>query len=120
MALKRVNPIILFGQLAASNTDILNGTRLATTPYPGIMTFKYAATVALLSTNAFLVSIAIPGGDVPIDSQMAPLAVGDGNLDDRLAVQISFELDIGGQVLFGGVELGTSIMTWMVRYAPFA
>jgi len=119
MALKRVNPIILFGQLAGTDTDILNGTRLATTPYPGIMTFKYAATVALLGTNDFLVSIAIPGGDVPIDSQLAPLAAGTGNLDDRLAVQISFELDIGGQVLFGAVETGTSVFTWMVRYAPY-
>jgi len=113
-----MNPIILVGQNAASNADILNGTRLATAPYPGIMTFKFAATVLLDGTNDHTVSIMLPGGEVPIDRQLAPLAVGNGNLDDRLALVISFFIQQGGQVLFSTTLTGTSIMTHLVRFAP--
>jgi len=113
-----MNPIILSGQIAATNADILNGTRLATAPYPGIMTFKYASTVALDGTNDYSVSIMLPGGEVPIDRQLAPLAAGDGNLDDRLALVISFFIQQGGQVLFSATETGTAVFTYLVRFAP--
>jgi len=112
------NPIILIGQLAASNLDILNGTRLASAPYNGIMTFKFAATVALLGTNDYVVSIKLPSGDVPIDAQMAPLAPGNGNLDSRLVMTVSFKIQQGGDVIFSSTLTGTSIFGYAVRFAP--
>lgn len=113
-----INPIIIFGQEAATNADILNGTRLASAPYPGVLTLTYAATVALLGTNDFLVTVALPGGEIPIDSQLAPLAAGTGNLDVRLATTISFLIAQGGRVVFSVVETGTSIFSWRARFAP--
>jgi len=109
------HPIIEIGQIAASDTDILNGTRLANIPYNGIITFRFAATVALLGTNAYVVSILLPGSEVPLDAQMAPLAAGNGNLDDRLAATMSFVVTAGGKVTFSAVLTGTSVFSYIAR-----
>lgn len=113
-----MQPIILIGQLAATNADILSGTRLDVAPFTGVMTFRFAATVSLLGTNDFAVTLGLPGAEVPMDAQMAPLAVGNGNLDSRLAATMSFFIEKGGKVNFSAVKTGTTIMTYLVRFAP--
>ncbi len=113
-----MQPIILIGQIVATNADILDGTRLDVAPFSGIMTFRFAATVALLGTNDFAVTLGLPGADIPMSSQMAPLAAGNGNLDDRLAATMSFYIEKGGKVDFSAVLTGTSIMSYLVRHAP--
>jgi len=114
-----MNPIILVGQEDGTNTDILNGTRLATAPYNGIMTFKIESNLNIAATN-YTISISLPGGDVPIDNQLVPCSGGNlaGILDDREALIVSFAIQQGGQVLFSCVETGVTIMTWLVRFAP--
>jgi len=114
-----MNPIIEGGQEIATNTDILNGGRLATAPYNGVMTFKIQADLNIAATN-YTVSISLPGGDVPMTNVRVPCSGGNigGVLDDREAIVVSFLIQQGGQVLFSCVETGATVLSWMVRFAP--
>jgi len=114
-----INPIILCDVEAATNADILNGTRLATAPYNGIMTFKIEADLNTAAAN-YTITVALPGGDVPIDAQRVPAsgAAAVGVLDDREAFIVSFAVQQGGQVLFSCVETGAALLAWLVRFAP--
>ena len=59
-----MGPIILSGQEAADNSDILQGTRLQTVPAGGFLTFELQASDND-ATNNYTVSVQMPGGDTP-------------------------------------------------------
>lgn len=114
------NPVILTGQEAATNADVLNGTRLAAAPYPGILTLKMQASDNV-AANHFLCTIALPGGDVPFDAQrvMGGATAGlAGIIDDRMALIMSFYVQLGGNVLWSLTEVGDTEVTWLARFAP--
>lgn len=113
------NPIILTGFEIATNADILNGTRLSTAPYAGVMTLKMQASDNAVA-NHFTATIALPGGEVPLDAQLvlAGEAAGVGGmLDDRTAMLMSFFVDSGGGVIFSCIETGDTEFTWLARFA---
>lgn len=115
-----MNPIIIGSQIIATNADILNGTRIATAPYNGIMTFKIQASDNNATDN-FVVGISLPGGDVPLDTVRVPCGNSTGLagvLDDRTALIVSFRVQQGGQVLFSAVETGDAELSFLVRFAP--
>lgn len=114
------NPIIVTGFEAASNADMLTGTRVAAAPYNAKYTFILQA-ADNVAANHFTVTIALPGGDVPLDGVLIPagtIAGLGGVLDDRTSTMISFAIQAGGNVLFSCVETGDTELTWLLRVAP--
>ena len=113
--------IILQGQEAATNTDILQGTRLQNAPARGTMTFELAASDNN-ATNRFTATIQLPNGDTPLNAVQVPQGTGTagvaGVLDDRLALIASFPVQQGGHVVFSCTETGDTELTWRVTFTP--
>lgn len=108
-------PIVERDVIIATNVDVLNGTRLNAIPYNGIITFQCMADLAN-ATNHFLMTIQLPNGDVPVDSQIVPggnPSLG-GVLDDRQLFQMSFPAFQGGHFGFNLTEVGAAILTWQI------
>lgn len=115
-----MGPIILGGLESASNTDILQGTRLQTVPGPGILTFEIQAADAV-AANSYSVSIQLPGGDTPMNGTPIPggaTAGLAGILDERNNLTASFPITQGGHCVFSCVEVGDTEMFWRVTYTP--
>jgi len=114
--------IYLTGQEAASNTDILNNTRLSSIPYIGTLTIQCLSNLNN-DTNRFVMTIQLPDGTVPVDSQRVSAgqevegALG-GQLDDRLLDQFSFPSGLGGHFTISFTETGTAVVTWRVVLSP--
>ncbi len=112
--------IILSGQEAASNTDILQGTRLQTVPQAGILTFEMQASDND-ATNNYTVSVQMPGGDTPMNATRITSGNSTGLagvIDERTDLQASFAIDQGGHCVFSCTETGDAELTWRVTYTP--
>jgi len=114
--------IYISGTEAATNTDILNGTRLSSIPYVGTVTIQCLANLNN-ATNRMSLTIQLPDGSVPVDLQ--PVSAGQevegalgGQLDDRLLDQFTFPSGLGGHFTIGFTETGTAIVTWRVVLRP--
>ena len=110
--------IILSDQEAASNADILQGTRLQTVPGSGILTFELQASDND-ATNNYTVSVQMPGGDTPMNAVRIPCGTTSGLagvIDDRTDLQASFAIQQGGHCVFSCTETGDAELTWRVTY----
>lgn len=111
-----MTPIVERNVIVATDADILNGTRLNAIPYNGTLTFEVMANLAN-ATNFFLMTIQLPNGDVPVDSQIVPAgqevegALG-GQLDERLMFRMSFQATQGGHFNISLTEGGAAVCTW--------
>jgi len=114
-----MGPIILSAQESASNSDILQGTRLQTVPAGGILTFEMQSSQCDI-TNNFTVSIQMPNGDTPLNNTLIPgTSVADeGITDERQNLTVSFPISQGGHCVFSCTETGTAALTWRVTYTP--
>mgnify|MGYP000608866454 CR=1 FL=1 len=115
------SPIILSGQEAASNTDILQGTRLQTVPRGGMLTFELQASDND-ATNNMACSIQLPNGDTPMNATRIPGTSTSGLagvIDDRTCLTASFPISQGGHCVFSATETGDTELTWRVTYSPF-
>jgi len=114
-------PIVLAGQEAADNTDILQGTRLQNAPARGVMRFEMSASDNN-ATNRFTASIQMPNGDTPLNAVQVPQAGQTagvaGILDDRTSLIISLPVAQGGHVVFSCTETGDTELTWRVTFSP--
>ena len=63
--------IILSDIASASDTDILQGTRLQTVPRGGFLTFELQSNEND-ATNSYTVSIQMPNGDTPLNTVRVP------------------------------------------------
>lgn len=111
------------GTEAASNTDLLNGTRLSSIPYSGgLLTFQCLANLNN-ATNNFKLTIQLPDGKVPVDAQDVLAgqevegALG-GQLDSRLLMQFTFPAPQGGHFTISFTENGTALVTWAAVLRP--
>jgi len=114
-----VTTIILSAVEAASNADILQGTRLQTVPAVGIMLFELQA-ADNVAANFYTASVLMPGGATPILLTNVPAGNSTGLagvIDDRTALRASFVIGQGGHCVFSCVETGDTEMTWRVTYA---
>jgi len=105
--------------IVATNTDVLNGTRLNAIPYNGTLTLDFQASLAD-ATNNWLLTIQMPNGDVPVDSQIVPAdnpALG-GVLDERTLLRFTFPATQGGHFTVSLTEAGTAIATWRAVLKP--
>lgn len=112
-------PIVVSGLLTASNTDILQGTRLQTVPQGGFLTFEIISNLND-ATNNYTASIQLPSGDTPLNAVLVPgsnpsLA---GVMDDRQKLLISAPVRQGGHTVFSVTESGTAILFYRVTYTP--
>jgi len=115
-----MGPIILSGQEAADNTDILQGTRLQTVPAGGFLTFELQASDND-ATNNYTASIQMPGGDTPLNATRIPCgntAGLAGVLDERVNLTATFPITQGGHCVFSVDETGDAELTWRVTYTP--
>lgn len=105
--------------IVATDADILNGTRLNAIPYNGMLTLQVSANLAN-ATNSWALTVQLPNGDVPIDSQIVsgtnPAL--DGVLDSRTLMQFSFPATQGGHFLISLTETGTAIAIWRAVLRP--
>lgn len=114
--------IILAGQEAASNADILQGTRLQTVPQGGYLTFEFQAADNVAANN-YVASVQLPGGDTPLESMLVPGGrdVGlAGVINDNDKFMATFGVAQGGHTVFSVVETGDTEFTWRVTYTPAA
>lgn len=115
-----MNPIILSGQEAADNPDILQGTRLQTVPANGVMTFELQA-ADNDATNNFTVTVQLPGGDTPMNATRIPCGNTSGLagvIDERTNLTASFLIRQGGHVVFSADETGDTELSWRITYTP--
>jgi hypothetical protein len=118
--LKMPGVIVLSGQEAASNTDILQGTRLQTVPAFGSLTFELQASDND-ATNNFTTTIQMPNGDTPLNNVRMPCgntAGLAGVIDEQVDLQATFGIAQGGHCVFSCVETGDTELTWRVTYSP--
>jgi len=114
--------IYLTGFEAASNADILNDTRLSSIPYGGQLTIQALGNLNN-ATNGYTITIQLPDGKVPVDSQRVSAgqevegALG-GQLDSRLLDQWTFPAAQGGHFTISFTETGTAVLTWRVVLRP--
>jgi len=112
--------IILSGQEAASNTDILQGTRLQTVPASGYLLFELQGSDND-ATNNYTASIQMPNGDTPMNATRIPCGTTSGLagvIDDRTALRTRFRIQQGGHCVFSCTETGDAELTWRVTYQP--
>jgi len=105
--------------IAATNTDVLNGTRLNAIPYNGVLTMDFQASLSD-ATNSYALTIQLPNGDVPLDGQIVPgnnPALG-GVLDERTLLRLSFPASQGGHFSVSLTESGTAICMWRIVLSP--
>jgi len=114
-----MGPIILSSVEMATNTDILQGTRLQTVPAGGILTFELQASDND-NTNNFAVSVQMPNGDTPLNNVRVPGCNPAlvGIIDERQNLTVSFPISQGGHCVFSATESGSSGLTWRVTYTP--
>ena len=114
-----MGPIILSGQESATNTDILQGTRLQTVPAGGILTFEMQCDANTAADN-FAISIQMPNGDTPLNSTRIPSCnpSSAGVIDERQNLTVSFPIMQGGHCVFSAQETGGTTLTWRVTYTP--
>jgi len=111
--------IVVTGREAATNTDILQGTRLQTAPAAGTLTLEMQAS-ANSAANNHVTSLQLPDGQNPFDSLIVPEGVTDGGINQDDKVQGTFAFRQGGHAVFATVLTGTSIMDWRATYRPLA
>jgi len=112
--------IVTSGQEAATNTDILQGTRLQTVPANGSLTFELQAADNVAANN-YTVSVQLPDGDTPLNAVRIPggnTAGLAGVIDERTDLQATFAIGQGGHCVFSCAETGDTELTWRVTYAP--
>ncbi len=113
--------IYLRSTIVASNSDLLNNTRLTAIPYNGTLIIQAQANLGN-ATNNYAITIQLPSGEVPVDSQQ--VAAGDevdalgGQLDERYLDMWSFPAVQGGHFTISLTETGTAICTTRVVLRP--
>lgn len=105
--------------IVATDADILNGTRLNSIPYGGMLTLEFSANLSN-ATNRYNLTIQLPGGDVPVDSQQVPGTnpALDGVLDERTLLRFTFPAGQGGHFTISLTETGTAIAIWRAVLRP--
>ncbi len=105
--------------ISATNTDVLSAGRLNAIPYNGVLTLRFLADLGDV-TNNYVLTIQLPSGDVPIDSQTvwASGAGTDMLVDDREVMQFTFAATQGGHYTVSLTENGTATCAFVAVLRP--
>jgi hypothetical protein len=114
-----MGPIILSDVEIATNSDILQGTRLQTVPAGGVLTFELQSN-ANNNANNYVVSVQMPNGDTPLNNVKVPACnpASQGVIDERQNLTVSFPIMQGGHCVFSCTETGSADLAWRVTYTP--
>lgn len=110
--------IVLSGQEAATNADILQGTRLQTVPSNGVLSFEMQASDNVAANN-FVASVQLPSGKTPLTDTRIPggaVAGLAGVLSTFEKLQATFRIGQGGHCVFSCIEVGDTEFTWRVTF----
>ncbi len=111
--------IVLSGVLTASDTDVLNNTRLQTAPSNGFITLEVNADLNN-ATNNFVASLQLPDGSTPLEAIAVPgtnPSLG-GVIDTLQKLEGTFPVAQGGHVVLNLTETGTAICAFRVTFTP--
>ncbi len=109
--------IVLSDIEVASNSDILQGTRLQTVPAGGFLTFEMQA-AENSDTDYVEVSIQMPNGDTPLNGVRIPDGATSFALNNNDKTMLTLPIAQGGHTVFSTVETGSNSLTWRVTYTP--
>lgn len=104
---------------AATNTDMLNGTRLLSVGIGQIRVECQAADN--VAANNYTVSLTLPSGEAPwlnVPVPAGPTAGVAGVIDERESLSSVFNIVKEGHVTFSCVEVGDTEMAWRVTAYP--
>ncbi len=110
--------IMLGGQEAASNTDILQGTRLQSMPRNGTLTLELQAS-DYIAANHYTVTVLLPNGETPLENVPVPQGAGagvTGIIDRNEKLMVAFRVAQGGHVVFSCTETGDTEMAWRATF----
>ncbi len=110
-------PIVLSDIESATNSDILQGTRLQTVPQGGYLTFEMQSNLNTV-TDFFTVSIQMPNGDTPLNGVRIPDGTTNFGLNNNDKTQITLPIAQGGHTVFSCELTGDTDFTWRVTYTP--
>ncbi len=113
--------IYLRSTVVATTADLLANTRLSNIPYNGQLIVQAQANLGN-ATNNYSITIQLPDGKVPVDTQQVAAgleadALG-GQLDERYLDMWSFPAPQGGHFTITLTETGTAICTTRVVLRP--
>ncbi len=114
--------IYLTGIETASATDLLLNTRLSSIPYGGNLVCQFQSNLAN-ATNQFTLTIQLPGGAVPVDTQVVPCGqpveeVLGGVLNNQYLTEFAFSAAQGSHFTIAVTETGAAILTWRIVLSP--
>ncbi len=113
--------IYLRSTIIATDSDFLNASRLSAIPYNGRLVIQVQANLGN-ATNNWAITIQLPNGEVPVDSQqVAAGQEGDalgGQLDTRYLDMFTYDAPQGGHFTISLTETGTAICTVRVVLSP--
>lgn len=107
--------ITVAGFEAASNTDVLNGTRLVTIEVGRVTVEMQAADN--IAANNFTASLTLPDGSAPLLDVLVPgtaTAGLTGILDSRLSYSATFKVTRSGHMTLSFTKTGTTEVFWRV------
>ena len=109
--------IVLSDIETATNSDILQGTRLQTVPAGGFLTFEMQAGD---NTDAEYVEVSIqmPNGDTPLNSVRIPDGATSFALNNNDKTMLTLPIAQGGHTVFSVTEFGATSFTRRVTYTP--
>lgn len=111
--------ITVSGFEAATNTDVLNGTRLLTV---GIGQLKVEVIAAdNVAANNYTCSLTLPSDEAPWLDVLVPgggTAGLAGVMDDRLSLSGIYQINAPGHVTLSFVETGDTEVYWRVTSLP--
>lgn len=111
--------ITLSSTITATDTDVLNNTRLQTAPQNGIISIEVNADLNN-ATNNWVISVSLPDGSTPFEAIAVPgtnPALG-GVIDDLQKLAADFPIAQGGHLVVNLTETGAAIVTFRITFTP--
>lgn len=111
--------ITLSSVITATDTDVLNNTRLQTAPQNGVISIEANADLNN-ATNNFVISVQLPDGSTPFEAIAVPgtnPSLG-GVIDDLQKLSADFPIAQGGHLVINLTETGAAICTFRVTFTP--
>lgn len=112
--------IVESATIAATDTNVLQSSRLQTVPSNGTLEFEIQASDNV-AANHYLASIQLPDGSTPLNATRVPAGATaglGGIIDDRLALKLRFRVSQGGHCVFNLTEVGDAECAYRVVFRP--
>ncbi len=103
--------------LSATDADVLSTGRLNAIPYNGILSLRFSSDLGTAAAN-YVLTIQLPGGDVPVDGQQVLAGGVIGGVDIRTCTSFKFRARQGGHFVVSLTETGTAVCAFEAVLSP--